>query len=57
MNSDRIVNSHQRKRKGQPESRLKFKTRAQLLIEEYQNPKVTEENLYVIEKVAKMRAL
>ena len=38
-------------------SQQKFKSRSQLLIEEYQDPCVPNEKLYVIDKVVRMRAL
>jgi hypothetical protein len=35
----------------------KFKSRSQLLIEEYEDPTITRDRLYVIDKVVRMRAL
>lgn len=38
-------------------SQQKFKSRTQLLVEEYQNPNITEDKLYVIDKAVRLRAL
>lgn len=36
---------------------LKFKSRSDLLVEEYQKPSIPEERMYVIDKVVRMRGL
>ena len=33
----------------------KYKTRSQLIMEQYENPTVTEDKLYLIDKVVRMR--
>lgn len=36
---------------------MKYKSRSELLIEEYQDPTVPDEKVYVIDKVVRMRGL
>lgn len=54
-----MIQSNERavKPKKAPASKQKFKTRSQILIEEYRKPSVPKEKLYVIDKVVRMRAL
>lgn len=33
----------------------KYKTRSQLIMEQYENPTITEDKLYLIDKVVRMR--
>jgi hypothetical protein len=38
-------------------SLMKYKSRSELLIEEYQDPSIPRERMYVIDKVVRMRGL
>lgn len=60
LSTEKQVNKHQeskRKKRKMAMSQQKFKSRTQLLVEEYQNPNITEDKLYVIDKAVRMRAL
>jgi hypothetical protein len=52
-----VENQEKLRRKNKtPVSLQKFKSRSELLIDEYKSPSVPKERLYVIEKVARIRA-
>jgi hypothetical protein len=57
LHTEKIIKQGSEKRhKKTPLSIQKFKTRSDLLIDEYRRPTVSKDKLYMIEKVARLRA-
>lgn len=54
---DQFFNKKGRKSTAPAVSLQKYKSRSDLLIEEYQHPSVADERLYVIDKVVRLRGL
>ena len=59
FNQHIIINTDKKKKARQKSatSLKKYKSRSQLLIDEYKNPEVSNDKLYVIEKAVRYRAL
>lgn len=61
MQTNKQIESHERRARQRKTkaslSLMKYKSRSELLIEEYQDPTVPDDKMYVIDKVVRMRGL
>jgi hypothetical protein len=61
LKTNKQIESHERRVRSRKTkaslSLMKYKSRSELLIEEYQDPTVPDDKIYVIDKVVRMRGL